>query len=200
LGIRFSVFIATSLDGYIARKNGDLDWLPGSDATASNEDHGYQEFIATIDTLVMGRNTYELVLTFGEWPYRGKRVVVLSSRFPKQLTRLADGVEGTSAAPAELARQLAASGATHVYVDGGMTIQSFLQAGLIQDMIITRVPVLIGAGIPLFGPLAQDIRLRHESTRSFASGLVQSRYTLLDAARIETGIIACANPNGFLNW
>ena len=176
MGIRFSVFIATSLDGFIARKNGDLDWLPGSDGTASGEDHGYQEFLASVDTLVMGRHTYELVLTFGEWPYRSKKVVVLGSRFPKLLMRLAEGVEGTSASPAELARQLEASGSKHVYVDGGRTIQGFLQAGLIQDMTITRVPVLIGDGIPLFGPLAQDIRFRHESTRSFDSGLVQSRY------------------------
>lgn len=182
MGIRFSVFIATSLDGFIARKNGDLDWLPGSDGKKSGEDYGYQEFFTAVDTLVMGRNTYELALTFGEWPYRGKKVVVLSSRFPKLLTRLAEGVEGTSASPAELARQLEASGSTHVYVDGGRTIQGFLQAGLIQDMIITRVPILIGDGIPLFGLLAQNIRLRHESTRSFANGLVQSSYQVIDAA------------------
>lgn len=181
MAIRCSVFIATSLDGFIARKNGDLDWLPGSDG-AGGEDHGYEEFFASIDTLVMGRNTYELVLTFGDWPYRGKKVVVLSSRFPGIPARLAEGIEGTSASPAELVRQLEASGSAHVYVDGGKTVQSFLQADLIQDMTITRVPVLIGDGIPLFGALDRDIRLRHESTRSFESGLVQSRYKVVNVA------------------
>src|SRR5512135_1838202 len=101
MGIKCSVFIATSLDGYIARKNGDLDWLPGSDGAAGGEDHGYKEFFAAVDTLVIGRNTYELVLTFGEWPYWGKKVMVLSSGFPKIPQRLAEGVEGTSLPPAE---------------------------------------------------------------------------------------------------
>lgn len=177
MGIKSSVFIATSLDGFIARKNGDLDWLPGSDGQ-TGEDLGYEQFIASVDTLVMGRNTYELVQTFGEWPYGGKRVVVLSSRFPKIPERLAEGVEGSSASPAELMRQLQRSGSTHVYVDGGKTIQSFLGANLIQEITITRIPVLLGEGIPLFGPLAGDIKLRHESTKAFDSGLVQSRYSI----------------------
>lgn len=177
--IKFSVFIASSLDGFIARKNGGLDWLPGSDSVTSDEDHGYQEFFASVDTLVMGRNTYELVLSFGEWPYRGKKVVVLSSRYSKALMRIADGVEGSSASPVELLHQLKGTGSTHVYVDGGKTIQSFLQAGLIDEMTITRVPVLIGEGIPLFGTLAQDIQLRHLSTKTFLSGLVQSSYKVI---------------------
>jgi dihydrofolate reductase len=179
MAIRCSVFIATSLDGFIARKNGGLDWLPGSDGDTGGEDHGYEEFFSSIDTLVMGRNTYELALTFGEWPYHGKRVVVLSSRYPQIPTRLAEEVEGTSASPTEIVRRLESSGSAHVYVDGGKTIQSFLQAGLIQDMTITRVPVLLGEGIPLFGPLDGDIKLQHESTRSFESGLVQSRYRMM---------------------
>lgn len=182
MGIKCSVFIATSLDGFIARKNGELDWLPGSDGAMNDEDHGYAEFFASIDTLVIGHNTYELVLGFGEWPYRGKKVVVLSSRFPNTPTRLADGVEGSSASPAELVNLLAACGSRYVYVDGGKTIQSFLQAGLIDEMTITRVPILLGEGIPLFGPLAQDVRLQHESTISFASGLVQSRYKVVGHA------------------
>ena len=177
--VRFSVFIATSLDGFIARKDGGLDWLPGSDGTTNGEDHGYQAFFAAVDTLVMGRNTYELVLTFGEWPYQGKRVIVLSRHYSKELQPLADGVTGTSASPIELVHYLEQSGAKHVYVDGGKTIQSFLRAGLIQDMTITRVPVLLGEGIPLFGELAQDIKLQHESTKTFQSGLVQSTYKVI---------------------
>jgi dihydrofolate reductase len=179
--IKCSVFIATSLDGFIARKNGDLDWLPGSDGEAGGEDYGFRAFFESIDTLVMGRNTYELALTFKEWPYRGKRVVVLSSGFPKMPKNLAGGVEGTSSLPGDLIHRLASSGSAHVYVDGGKTIQSFLQANLIQEMTITRIPILIGEGISLFGPLPDDIRLRHLSTRAFENGFVQSRYKVENA-------------------
>lgn len=178
MSIKFSVFIATSLDGYIARKNGALDWLPGSDG-ASVEDTGYPEFFASVDTLVMGRNTYELVLTFGEWPYQGRRVFVLSSRYSKKPQPLVNGAVGTSVSPVELAMQLEQFGAKHVYVDGGKTIQGFLRAGLIDEITITRVPVLLGEGIPLCGAQEQDIKLLHQSTRTFASGMVQSKYKVL---------------------
>lgn len=174
--MKCSVFIATSLDGFIARTNGDLDWLPGSDGVAGGEDYGFSDFFASIDTLVMGRNTYELALTFKEWPYHGKNVVVLSRGFPAAPKHLAEGVTGTSASPAELVQRLAASGSRHVYVDGGKTIQSFLRANLINEMTITRIPVLLGEGISLFGPLAQDVHLAHVSTRAFDSGFVQTRY------------------------
>jgi len=180
--IKCSVFIATSLDGFIARKNGDLDWLPGSDGVVGGEDYGFNEFFASVDTLVVGRKTYELALTFKEWPYRGKNVIVLSSGFPKEPKSLIEGVKGTSSSPKEVIHRLAASGFEHVYVDGGKTIQSFLQAGLIQDMTLTRIPVLIGEGIPLFGPAAHDIKLHHVSTRAFESGFVQSKYKVANTA------------------
>lgn len=180
--IQCSVFIATSLDGFIARKNGDLDWLPGSDGATGTEDYGFHEFFNSIDTLVMGRKTYEQVLTFKQWPYQGKRVVVLSSRFEKIPVKFAQDVEGTSATPKELTQRLSSSGSTHIYVDGGKTIQSFLQADLIQEMTITKIPILLGEGIPLFGTLADDIKLQHVSTRSFESGLVQSKYQVLITA------------------
>ena len=167
-----SVFIGTSLDGFIARPNGDLDWLP----EGGGEPHGYDEFIASVDALVIGRKTFEKVLTFEAWPYGDKRVVVLSSR-PVDLSLAGGGVvEQMAGPPAEIVSQLAASGAHHLYVDGGITIQRFLQARLIQRLIITRVPVLIGDGVPLFGALPHDIRLRHVATRHYPSGLVQSEY------------------------
>ncbi len=174
--IRFSVFIASSTDGYIARKDGSLDWLPGSDGQPLDEDTGYDEFYASVDTLVMGRNTYEFVQSFGEWPYQGKRVVVLSSRYDRTMCQIAEGVWGTSASPGELAAQLAELGARHVYVDGGKTIQGFLRAGLISEMTITRIPILLGEGIPLFGALEHDVALMHRSTRTFSNGMVQTRY------------------------
>src|SRR5580765_5499678 len=169
-----SVFVGASVDGFIARPNGDLDWLPAD----GGEPHGYTEFIAGVDAIVIGRKTFETVLTFGAWPY-DKRVVVLSSR-PVDLSAAGGVVEQMSGPPAEIVSQLAASGAHHLYVDGGITIQGFLRAGLVQRLVITRVPVLIGDGIPLFGTLPRDVRLRHMATRHYPSGLVQSEYHIAD--------------------
>lgn len=170
-----SVFVGTSLDGFIARANGDFDFLP----PGGGEPHGYNEFIASVDAIVIGRNTFEKVLTLGPWPYGDKRVVVLSSR-PVDLS-LAEGglVEQMAGPPAAIVSQLAATGSRHLYVDGGITIQRFLRAGLIQRLIVTRVPVLIGDGIPLFGSLPRDIQLRHVTTRHYPSGLVSSEYHVL---------------------
>src|ERR1700732_536122 len=167
-----SVFVGTSVDGFIARLNGDLDFLP----VGGGEPHGYNEFMASIDALVIGRKTFETVLGFAAWPYGDKRVVVLSSA-PVDLSAVRGGiVEQMAGPPAEIVSKLAASGAHHLYVDGGITIQRFLRVGLVQRLIITRVPVLIGEGIPLFGPLPRDIRLRHVATKHYASGLVQTEY------------------------
>ncbi len=172
--MRASVFVGTSLDGFIARANGDLDWLP----QGGGEDHGYDAFIASVDALVIGRKTFEKVLTFDAWPYGEKPVFVLSTR---PLARIPEGakVERMSGAPAEIVSQLAASGIQHVYVDGGITIQRFLQAGLIQRLTVTVIPVLLGTGIPLFGPTGRDIPLKHIATRQFSSGLVQHEYEVV---------------------
>ena len=170
--MKVSVFVGTSVDGFIARPNGDFDFLPAG----GGEPHGYDEFMASVDALVLGRKTFETVLRLAVWPYGDKRVVVLSSR-PVDLSAARGGkVEQMSGAPAEIVSKLAASGAQHLYVDGGITIQRFLRAGLVQRLIITRVPVLIGEGIPLFGTLPRDVRLRHVATEHFATGLVKSEY------------------------
>jgi dihydrofolate reductase len=170
--MKASVFIGTSLDGFIARPDGALDFLPPD----GGEPHGYSEFIASVDAIVIGRNTFETVLTLGPWPYGNKRVVILSSR-PIDLSAARGGiVEQMAGTPAEIVSRLAAGGAKHLYIDGGITIQQFLRAGLIQRLIITRVPVLIGEGIPLFSSLRHDIRLRHIGTKHYPSGLVSSEY------------------------
>ena len=166
-----SVFVGTSVDGFIARPNGDLDFLP----PGGGEPHGYNEFIATVDVIVIGRKTFETVLAMEDWPYGDKRVVVLSSR-PVDLSGVGGVVEQMGGPPADIVSQLGASGAHHLYVDGGITIQGFLRAGLIQRFVITRVPVLIGSGVPLFGTLPRDVRLHHIATRHYPSGLVQSEY------------------------
>ena len=173
--MKASVFIGTSVDGFIARPDGALDFLPAG----GGEPHGYDEFIASVDAIVIGRNTFETVLKFPDWPYGSKRVVVLSSR-PVDVSAVRGGrVEQIAGSPAEIVAKLEATGTRHIYVDGGVTIQRFLRAGLIQRLIITRVPVLIGRGIPLFGALSSDIRLRHVETRSYASGLVKTEYEVV---------------------
>jgi len=169
-----SVFVGASVDGFIARANGELDWLP----EGGGEPHGYNEFFASVDALVIGRKTFETVLTFDAWPYGGKRVVVLSSTHVDLSAAVGGVVEQMAGDPADIVAKLAASGAHHLYVDGGITIQRFLRAGLVQRLIITRVPVLIGEGVPLFGSLPKDVRLTHVATRDFPSGLVQSEYRI----------------------
>jgi dihydrofolate reductase len=172
--IRSSVFVGTSLDGFIARPNGDFDFLTPWEGI----EHGCHAFMATVDTIVMGRNTYEKVLTFDDWPYGSTPVVVLSSRPIERPASSSAPIEWMTGRPAEIVSRLAARGATHLYVDGGITVQRFLQDGLIQRLIITRVPVLIGTGIPLFGAVPRDIRLTHVATREYPSGMVQSEYTV----------------------
>lgn len=175
--MKATVFVGMSVDGYIARENGGLDFLPAG----GGEPHGYDEFMASVDALVIGRNTFEIVLTFPDWPYGQKPVVVLSSR-PVDLSGVRGGVvEQMSGEPAEVLAALAARGISHVYVDGGITVQRFLRAGLIQRLIITRVPVLIGEGIPLFGSLGRDIQLRHVATQHYSSGLVKTEYQLISS-------------------
>jgi dihydrofolate reductase len=174
--MRASVFVGTSVDGFIARRNGDFDFLP----EGGGEPHGYDEFMSSVDVLVIGRNTFEKVLTFENWPYAEKRVVVLSSRTIDVSNVRGARIEHMSGSPAEITDRLAASGASHAYIDGGITVQCFLHARLIQRLIITRVPVLIGEGIPLFGSLPHDVQLRHVLTKTYPSGMVKSEYEVLN--------------------
>jgi len=174
-----SVFVGISLDGFIARTNGDLDWLMGEGGGNSAE-FGYNEFIADIDAVVMGRGTFEKVLTFDKWYYGNKRVVVLSHRTLDLSVAESRGaaVELMAGSPAEIISRLDKAGFRRLYVDGGITIQRFLREGLIQRVIISRLPVLIGEGIPLFGSLRSDVRLRHIATRTYPGGMVQSEYRI----------------------
>jgi dihydrofolate reductase len=173
--MKATVFVGTSIDGFIARRNGDFDFLPAG----GGEPHGYDEFMASVDVLVIGRNTFEKVLTFETWPYAGKRVVVLSSRAIESSAVRRAAVEVMCGSPVEIVARLEASGATNAYIDGGITVQGFLREGLIQRIVVTRVPVLIGEGIPLFGSLPRDVKLRHILTTTYQSGLVKSEYEVL---------------------
>lgn len=172
------VFIATSLDGFIARQNGDIEWLLSRDDP--KEDHGYHEFIKDMDGIIMGRGTYEKALTFETWYYE-LPVIVLSSSLSEEdvPTHLKGKVQISSLAPQRIMSQLEAQGWKKVYVDGGQIIQSFLREKLISEMVISSVPVLIGEGRPLFGSLVNDIPLTHLHTQAFPSGLVQSKYKVI---------------------
>ncbi len=183
--MKISIFIATSLDGFIARKNGDLDWLPGSNPESpeaaagdveSPGDGGYKDFSDTVDCIVMGRNTVEMVMAFPGWPYEGKRLVVLSNTLKEVPSKLIGKIELYSGSIVELVRKLESEGCKRLYIDGGKTIQSFLDKGLITDLTITTIPVLLGEGIPLFGKIKEDIKLKHISTTEYPGGFVQSTY------------------------
>jgi dihydrofolate reductase len=172
--VKLSVFCGVSVDGFLARPDHSLDFLE----TGEQEPHGFEEFYNSIDVVVIGRKTFDVVLTFGEWPYGKKPVVVLSST-QLNFSSIKDGVvEQMSGEPLEIVTKLKARSFKHAYIDGGITIQRFLSSGLIDRMIVTRVPILIGTGIPLFGPISHDITLHHLATRSFKGGLVQSEYEL----------------------
>ncbi len=170
-------FIATSLDGYIARKNGDIDWLQSFDST--NEDHGYHDFMSHIDAIVMGRGTYETLSHMTPWPYELPVIVLSSSLASLPIPEhLIGKVRFLNHLPEEAMALLEKEGHQHIYIDGGQVVQSFINSGLINKLIITRLPILLGNGRSLFGPIQQDIRLKHIQTITFPSGFVQSHYEI----------------------
>jgi len=167
------VYIGTSLDGFIARKDGDIDWL----TQFANEEavDAYKELVSRIDAIVIGRGTFEKVLTFPSWPY-DKKVFVLSSSIKQVPEKVVDKVTVLSMKPIALLRYLSEKGFSSLYVDGGKVIQDFLKENLIDELIISKVPVLIGTGIPLFGDLDFDIQFNHVKTTVASNGLVRSYY------------------------
>lgn len=180
MDIKCSVFIAASVDGFIAREDGDIEWLhsPEYDSPALNG-LSYEDFMSSIDALVMGRKTLDKVLSFPEWPYANKTVIVLSRQGVSLPAPLQGKVEVLAGEPADIVAQLAARGMKHLYIDGGQTVQAFLAAGLINELVITRIPVLLGRGIPLFGQLGAEQKLRLIDSSMSDNGFVQSRYQVL---------------------
>lgn len=180
--IKCSVYIATSLDGYIAREDGNLDWLnAANNSVTEGEDCGYNAFIRSVDILVMGRKTYKAVREFEKWPYEDKSVIVLSSKTLNIPDELSTSVSSSSESPSELCKRLAQKEQQHLYIDGGVTIQNFLKEKLITDITITTIPVMIGRGVPLFSQLNfdRDIALKLVASKSYDFGFVQSRYEVL---------------------
>lgn len=170
--MRCSVYIATSVDGFVAGPNDELDWL--ASVERPNEDYGYKAFMDTIDVLVMGRRTYEVVLGFPEWRYDGTRVRVLSNTL--RASDMRHGAELFAGSPTELVADLRAQGMKRAYIDGAAVIRSFLEAKLVNDLTLSVIPVILGRGIRLFGDALRQQDLVLEESRAFPSGLVQSRY------------------------
>lgn len=174
------VFIATSVDGYIADPKGNLEWLTDPPAETRHppahygEDApvGYDEFSAGMSHLVMGRATYEKVLSFDRWPYESLHVVVISTTLP----RTEDDRIVVVASVKEACSALDADEASAVYVDGGQIVSEFLAADLIDTLTITRAPVILGKGLPLFHTLPRAIRLLHEGTSTTENGMTNTRY------------------------
>ncbi|MGI8947229.1 MAG: dihydrofolate reductase family protein [Ornithinimicrobium sp.] len=176
------VFIASSVDGYIARPDGDLAWLTdppaehrhvppyeGDDAPAD-----YDAFTAGVSHLVMGRGTYEKVLTFGSWPYDRFRVLVLSTTLPANEDSRITVARSIDQACAVLGDEEA----TSVYVDGGEVLSGFMAEGLIDELTISRAPIVLGRGLPLFHTLPNSIRLLHQGTSTTKSGMTCTRYRI----------------------
>jgi dihydrofolate reductase len=175
---KVSVFIAISVDGFIARPDGDVAWLHENEPMPEGDDAGYGEFFASVDALVMGRGSFEKVLEF-DWPYGSKPVIVLSKRLTDVPEMLRDRVKIDTSGPQVLVEKLSQLGYKHIYLDGGQVIQSFLREGLVDEITLTSIPVLIGDGLPLFGHLEKDIKLRLLEARSWKNGFVQSKYQIL---------------------
>ena len=170
--------MAMSFDGFVARQDHALDWLHKQNT--EGEDHGYDDFFASIDGLVMGRGSFETVLAFEEWPYPKPTYVMSKSMIQQDVPeKLIGKVNITDLEPKELFRSLYEKGWKRAYVDGGHVVHSFLRAGLIEDMIVALVPILIGEGRRMFGNLEADIDLQLIQSKSFNSGLVQNHYKIL---------------------
>jgi len=184
MALKISVYIACSLDGYIARSNGDLDWLENNPPKDPKEDFGYHKFIKNIDCLIMGRNSFEKVCSFDVgWPYSNLPCYILSTTLtqndiPENIQTLGS-VEVKNITPVDLVKELSKQDYKHLYIDGGKTIQNFLQHGLIDEITITQIPALLGNGIPLFATSHQEFRLKLLSSRTFENGFVQSSYQIL---------------------
>ncbi|RLD94917.1 MAG: dihydrofolate reductase [Bacteroidetes bacterium] len=177
--VNVSVFIAASLDGFIARPDGDVSWLDEYEPLGEGEDAGYSELFNKVDSLVLGRGSFEKVLEF-DWPYGDKPITVLSSSLSKVPEKLKGSVRIDNSVPLKLLENLAAEGCRHIYLDGGQVIQSFLREGLVDDITLTIIPVLLGQGVPLFGSLEKDIKLKLLESRSWDNGFVQSKYKVVE--------------------
>ena len=169
---RISIYIATSIDGYIARKDNSLDWMDR--VGGFDEDYGFQKLLSSIDALIIGRKTYEIATTVPD-PYPGKRVIVLSN----SLHSVKAGMELYQGDLTALVAKLHKEEIKHIWIDGGVTISQFLSAQMVDTMTLSRIPVILGDGLPLFHMIDKEISCRLLSSQSYPSGLVQSIYEII---------------------
>lgn len=185
------VYIAASLDGFIATPDGGIEWL--NDApNPKGSDFGFSEFLARVDGILMGRSTFEKVLAFGYWPYHIP-VIVLSSTLKVVPSDIDGTVHIIAGSPIEVCTRLAAQGFKNLYIDGGRVIQSFLKEDLIDELIVTRFPKILGGGIPLFGEIGKGLEFSHLETQVIENYLVKSRYHRSRTKEAEQG--ACTQPS-----
>ena len=168
------VYIATSLDGYIAKKDGNIEWLIEV-PNPENSDYGFSEFIERIDGIIMGKNTFETVVGFNQWPY-SKPVFVLSNSLRSLPVGYKDRAQIVRGELRNIVASLETKGIKNLYIDGGMTIQSFLQEDLIDELIITRIPIILGSGIPLFIDMDAELKFKVVNTEVLNKDLVKSTY------------------------
>ncbi len=170
---KISIYIATSIDGYIARKDGSLDWLDR--VGGFDEDYGFQKLLDSIDAVILGRNTYEVAASVHDWPYKGKRIVVLSNNSLQTVREEAELFRGDLT---QLASQLHSDGIKHVWIDGGVTISQFLDLQMVDSMTLSVIPVMLGSGMSLFSKISKELPCRLVSSQSYPSGLVQLNYEI----------------------
>jgi dihydrofolate reductase len=184
--MKCSVFIATSADGYIATEDGGVEWLESAGKNdvdmGEQSDMGFGSYIADVDCMIMGRKCMEKISSFNltpeQWPYGDRRIIVLSNTVTVPPANLKDKVEMYSGDIPTLIDQLESEGFKHAYIDGGTTITSFINLKLINEMIITRAPVLLGEGRPLFGKTNKQINLENAQAKAYPNAFIQVQYTV----------------------
>ena len=176
--VKVSVFIGTSLDGFIARENGDIDWLDDANKQVTpGEDFGFKSFLESVDQIIMGRKTFDQVMKFDNWPYNNTKMIVLTSKNIEIPEKLRETVTiSNTSSPEQLVKELSDQSINHIYIDGGLVIQDFLSARLVDEITVTIVPILIGKGISYSGLLSKDLTLQHLKTTVYNFGFVQNKY------------------------
>ena len=178
--VKVSVFIGTSLDGFIARENGDIDWLDDANKQVTlGEDFGFKSFLESVDQIIMGRKTFDQVMNFDNWPYSNTKMIVLTSKNIEIPEKLRETVTtSNTSSPEQLIKELSDQSINHIYIDGGIVIQDFLSARLVDEITVTIVPILIGKGKSFSGLLSQDLSLQHLKTTVYSFGFVQNKYKI----------------------
>lgn len=178
--VKVSVFIGTSIDGFIARENGDIGWLDDANKKVTpSEDFGFKSFLESVDQIIMGRKTFDQVMTFDAWLYNNTKMIVLTSKNIEIPVNLKETVTtSNTSSPKQLIKELSDQSINHIYVEGGIVIQDFLSAGLVDEITVTIVPILIGKGKSFSGLLPKDLSLQHLKTTVYNFGFVQNKYKI----------------------